>query len=71
MTVISDKLLIISSTTVSGDIELFPLSMNRTNGKPKSFYEATKHLLGKADGPPDLATNKSYLDGYGAEKKSS
>jgi len=33
----------------------------------KSFYELTKHLAGSVEGPPDLAHNKKYLEGFGCE----
>lgn len=30
-----------------------------------SFYDLAKDLAGSIEGPPDLSTNKKYLDGYG------
>jgi hypothetical protein len=34
--------------------------------KPISFAEAAKDLIGCLDGlPPDLSTNKAYMEGFG------
>jgi hypothetical protein len=36
--------------------------------KPVSFLEAAKDLIGCLDGlPPDLSTNKKYMEGFGRE----
>ena len=32
---------------------------------PNSFLEAARELCGIVDGPSDLSTNSTYLDGYG------
>ena len=40
--------------------------VNGNGGKPAvSCYDLTKNLAGCFDGPPDLATNKKYMEGFG------
>ncbi|MEE3719807.1 hypothetical protein V2H45_23985 [Tumidithrix elongata RA019] len=37
-----------------------------TEPKPISFAEAARDLIGCLDGlPPDLSTNKAYMEGFG------
>jgi hypothetical protein len=32
---------------------------------PPSFYDVASDLIGKFEGPPDLATNPKYMEGFG------
>ena len=32
-----------------------------------SLYDRVKHLIGNAEGPPDLSTNPKYLKGFGED----
>jgi hypothetical protein len=33
--------------------------------KPMSFYDMASDLIGKFEGPEDLATNPKYMEGFG------
>ena len=33
--------------------------------RPGSFLDLVRDLAGSIEGPPDLSTNKAYLEGYG------
>ena len=33
--------------------------------QPGSFLDLARDLAGSIEGPPDLSTNKAYLEGYG------
>ena len=37
----------------------------RKQGKPLSFREAARDLIGSVSGPADLATNRKHMRGYG------
>ena len=37
----------------------------QTEPEPVSAYELAKEFLGCGEGPPDLSTNKKYMEGYG------
>ncbi|MEM1040998.1 MAG: hypothetical protein AAGI91_00050 [Bacteroidota bacterium] len=36
----------------------------------RSAYDKLKHLIGRAEGPPDLSTNPDYMKGFGEDSLS-
>jgi hypothetical protein len=40
----------------------------KSNGKKRrrTFGELAGHLIGVAEGPPDLSSNPKYMEGYGS-----
>lgn len=54
--------LVIDDTPVSSSLKSEAIE------EPISFLEAAKDLIGCLDGlPPDLSTNKKYMEGFGRE----
>jgi hypothetical protein len=41
------------------------LRTNNGVAKPPSFYDLASDLIGKFEGPEDLATNPKYMEGFG------
>lgn len=39
--------------------------LDTTTAKQKSFLEGAQKVIGIAEGPGDLLSNQSYMDGYG------
>jgi metal-responsive CopG/Arc/MetJ family transcriptional regulator len=38
---------------------------SKDENKAGSFLDLTKDMAGSIEGPPDLSTNRKYLEGYG------
>jgi hypothetical protein len=47
--------------------QMLEAGVRRTRNAPKpTGYDLAKHLAGSLHGPPDLATNPKYMEGFGA-----